>query len=58
MLSDNHISHSLPRNVSESVSITRQSAEDNFKDTLKKLRIKNLNRVIIRQINIIKNKES
>ena len=27
--------------------------EDNFKDTLKKLRIKNLNRVIISQINII-----
>ena len=32
--------------------------EDNFKDTLKKLRIKNLNRVIISQINInsIRNK--
>ena len=32
--------------------------EDNFKDTLKKLRIKNLNRVIISEINInsIRNK--
>ena len=35
-----------------------QSLEDNVKDTLKKLRIKNLNRVIISQINInsIRNK--
>ena len=43
---------SLSRNVSGSVSITCPSLEDNFKDTLKKLRIKNLNRVIISQINI------
>ena len=38
--------------MSGSVSITCQSVEDNFKDTLKKLRTKNLNRVIISQINI------
>ena len=39
-------------------SITFQSLQDNFKDTLKKLKIKNLNRVIISQINInsIRNK--
>ena len=52
ILNDNDISHSLSRNISGSVSITCQSVEDNFKDTLKKLRIKNLNRVIINQINI------
>ena len=45
-------SHSLSRNVSGSVSITCQSVEDNFVDTLKRLRIKNLHRVIISQINI------
>ena len=58
ILSDNDISHSLSRNVSGSVSIICQSVEDNFKDTLKKLRIKNVNRVIISQINIssIRNK--
>ena len=39
-------------------SITFQSLQDNFKDTLKKLKIKNVNRVIISQINInsIRNK--
>ena len=52
ILSNHDISHSLSRNVSGSVSITCQSLEDNFKDTLKKLRIKTLNRVIISQINI------
>ena len=54
MTCDNNISHSLSKNVSGSVSITCQSVEDNFKDTLKKLRIKNL----ISQINInsIRNK--
>ena len=57
ILSDNS-SHTLPRNVSGPVHITCKSAEDNFNDTLKKLRIKNLNRVIISQINIssIRNK--
>ena len=50
--------HGLSRNVSGPDFITCQSAEDNFKDTLKKFRIKNLNRVIISQINInsIRNK--
>ena len=49
---------SLSRNVNGSVSITCQALEDNFKDTLKKLRINNLNRVIISQIkvNSIRNK--
>ena len=58
ILSDHDIPHSLSRNVNGSVSFTCQSLEDNFKDTLKKLRIKNLNRVIISQINInsIRNK--
>ena len=58
ILSDNEISHGLSRNVSGSVSITCQSIEDNIKDTLKKLRIANLNRVIINQISInsIRNK--
>ena len=58
ILNDHDIPHSLSRNVNGSVSITCQSLEDNFKDTLKKLRIKNLNRVIISQINInsIRNK--
>ena len=58
ILSDNDIPYSLSRNVSGSVSITRQSSEDNFKDTLKKLRIKKLNRDIISQISInsIRNK--
>ena len=58
ILNDHDIPHSLSRNVNGSVSITCQSVEDNFKDTLKKLRIKNLNRVIVSQINInsIKNK--
>ena len=58
ILSGHDISHSLSRNISGSVSITCQTVEDNFKDTLKKLRIKNLNRVIISQLNInsIKNK--
>ena len=52
------IPHRLSRNVCGSVSITCQSLEDNFKDIFKKLRIKNLNRVIISQINInsIRNK--
>ena len=49
VLSDHDIPHSLSRNVSGSVSITCQSLEDNFKDTLKKLRIKTLNRVTISQ---------
>ena len=53
ILSDHDIPQSLSRNVNGSVSFTCQSLEDNFKDTLKKLRIKNLNRVIISQINII-----
>ena len=52
ILSDYDISHSLSRNISGSVSVTCQSVEDNFKDTLKKLRIKNQNRVIISQMNI------
>ena len=58
ILSDHDVPHSLSRNVNGSVSITCQSLEENFKDTLKKLRIKNLNRVIISQINInsIRNK--
>ena len=58
ILSDHDIPHSLSRNVNGSVSITCQSVEDNFKDTLKKLKIKNLNRVIVSQINInsIRNK--
>ena len=58
ILRDHDIPHSLPKNVNGSVSITCQSSEDNFKETLKKLRIKNLNRVIISQINInsIRNK--
>ena len=47
ILSDHDISNSLSRNIIGSVSITCQSVEGNFKDTLKKLRIKNLNRVII-----------
>ena len=51
ILSDSDISHDLSGNVSGSVSITCQSVEDNFKHTLKKLRIKNLNRAIISQIN-------
>ena len=52
ILRDHDIPHSLCRNVNELVSITCQSLEDNFTDTLKKLRIKNLNSVIISQINI------
>ena len=58
ILSDHDIPYSLSRNVSGSVSVTCQSLEDNFKDALKKLSIKNLNRVIISQINInsIRNK--
>ena len=58
ILSDNDISHSLSRNLSGSISITCQPVEDNIKDTLKKLRIKNHNIVIISQINInsIRNK--
>ena len=52
ILSDNDVSHGLPRNVSGSDFITCQYVEDNFKNTLKKLRIKNLNEVIISQINI------
>ena len=58
ILGDHDIPHSLSRIVNGSVSITCQSLEDKFKDTLKKLRIKDLNRVIIRQINInsIRNK--
>ena len=42
ILSDNDISHGLPTNLSRSDSITCQSVEDNFKDKLKKLRVKNL----------------
>ena len=38
ILSDHDNPHSLSRNVNESVSITCQSLEDNFKDTLTKLR--------------------
>ena len=58
ILSDHDIPHSLSRSVNGSVSITCQSLEDTFKDTLKKLRVKNLNKVIISQINInsIRNK--
>ena len=52
ILSDHDIPHSLSRNVNGSVSITCKSLEDSFKDTLKKLRVKNLNRVIISHINI------
>ena len=59
ILSAHDIPHSPPRNVNGSVSITYQSLKDNFKDTLKKLRIKNFNRVIISQINIksVRNKK-
>ena len=46
------IFHSLSGNVSESDFITCKSVEDNFKDTMKKFRIKNINKVIISQINI------
>ena len=58
ILSDQDIPHSLSRNVNGSVSITCQYLEDNFEDTLKKLRIKNLSRGVISQINInsIRNK--
>ena len=58
ILSDHDIPHCLSRNLNGSVSITCQCLEDNFKDTWRKLRIKNLNRVIISQINInsIRNK--
>ena len=58
ILSDHDTLHSLSRNVNGSVAVTCQSLEDNFQDTLKKLRIKNFNRVIISQINInsIRNK--
>ena len=52
ILSDHDIPHILSRNVIGSVSISCQSLEENFKDALKKLRIKDLNRVIISQINI------
>ena len=38
--------------MSESDFITCQYVDDNFKDALKKLRIKNLNRVTKSQINI------
>ena len=57
-LCNNDISHSQFRNIGGLFSITCQSVEDNFKDKLKKLRIKNLNRVIISQISInsIRNK--
>ena len=51
-LHDNDITHDLSKNVSESVSITCQSVKDSFKDTLNKSRMKNLNRVVIGQINI------
>ena len=47
ILSDHDIFQSLSRNISGSVSIICQSVEDNFKVALKKLRIKNLNRIII-----------
>ena len=58
ILSDQDIPYSLSRNVNGSVSITCQYLEDNFEDTLKKLRIKNLSRGVISQINInsIRNK--
>ena len=36
ILSDHDISHSLPRNISGSVSITCQSVEDNFENLLYK----------------------
>ena len=54
----NNISHDLFRKMSGSVFITCLSVGDNFKDTLKKFRIKSLIRVIISQINIssIRNK--
>ena len=57
-LSNHDISHNLAINITGSVSIICQTAGDNFKDTMKKLRVKNLNRVIISQINInsIRNK--
>ena len=52
------IFRSLSGNVSESDFITCKSVEDNFKDTIKKFRIKNINKVIISQINVnyIRNK--
>ena len=58
ILSNRDIFDSLNRNINGSVSNTCRSVEDNFKDTLKKLRIKNLKRNIISQINInsIRNK--
>ena len=52
VLSDHDIPHSLSRNINGSVFITFQSLEDKFKDTLNKLRTKNLNKIIISQINI------
>ena len=58
ILSDHDIPHSLSKNVNGSVFYTFQSLEDKFKDTLNKLRTKNLNKIIISQINInsIRNK--
>ena len=59
ILCDHDISHSLSGNINGSLSIICRSVEDDFKDALKKLRIKNVNRVIISQINInsIRNKK-
>ena len=51
ILSDNNFSYGLSGNVSGSVSVTCQTVEDNFKDTLNKLTINIINRVIISQIN-------
>ena len=50
ILSDHDISYSLSTNISGSVPITCQSAEDNFKDTLKKLRIKIKLRIMIKKL--------
>ena len=58
ILSDHDISHSLSRNISGPVSITCQSVQDTFKEILKISRVKNLNRIIVSQVNInsIRNK--
>ena len=50
ILSDHDISHSLSRNISGSVPITCQSVEDNFKYTLKKLRVKIKLRIMMKKL--------
>ena len=52
MLSYNDIFHGLSGNLNGLVPATYESVERNFKKTLNKLRIKNLNRVSISKITI------